>query len=137
MDGGVVGVDSAAVAVTITADRLGTSEPTTARGDISPPDGKEGPQEATQQQTRTQQSIGMRTGVWGGSIPVKQMQQSAGIEVEKWEKIQQLLDTFAAAREVMQTQQPTEYAEKDKNERMQRAGEEGGITNNTTINRSG
>eukprot|EP00956_Cyclotella_meneghiniana_P012041 scaffold17064_cov30-Cyclotella_meneghiniana.AAC.1 len=65
------------------------------------------------------------------------MQQSAGIEVEKWEKIQQLLDTFVAAGVGKRTQQPTEYAEKDKNKQMQRAGEEGGMRSNTTINQSG
>eukprot|EP00956_Cyclotella_meneghiniana_P016276 scaffold25630_cov78-Cyclotella_meneghiniana.AAC.2 len=36
-----------------------------------------------------------------------------------------------------ETQQPTGHTENDNNERMQRAGEEGGITSNTTINQSG
>eukprot|EP00956_Cyclotella_meneghiniana_P036210 scaffold122829_cov30-Cyclotella_meneghiniana.AAC.3 len=74
-------------------------------------------------------------GMWG-SITVKQMQQSTGIEVEIWRKIQQLFDTFLAAGVGKRTQQPTEFDENDNNERMRRAGEEGGIESNTTINRS-
>ena len=72
-----------------------------------------------------------------GSKRIQITQQSAVMEVEKWEKIQQLLDKFAAAREVMQTQQPTGHTDNNNNEQMQRAGEEGGSRNNTTINQSG
>eukprot|EP00956_Cyclotella_meneghiniana_P016073 scaffold25161_cov42-Cyclotella_meneghiniana.AAC.2 len=96
-----------------------------ARGYISPPLGRIEAREAhknTHEYTTINRNAG---GGMGGSITVKQMQQSAGIEVEKWGKIQQLFDTFVAAGMGKRTQQPTEYDENDNNERMRRAGGEG------------
>ena len=50
------------------------------------------------------------------------------------QKIQQILDLFVADHNKLKTQQPTGYTENDKNKRMRRAGEEGDIASNTTIN---
>ena len=52
-------------------------------------------------------------------------------------KTQQMVATVAAAGNGKQTQQPTEYVERDGFERVSIAGEEWGMDSNTTINYCG
>ena len=116
---------------------LPMSEPTMARGDILPPLGRIEARDAHKNNTRRRnnQSESGRgnAGVEKDTNNTTISRNGGGIV----EKIQQLSWTVAATVDGMKTQQPTGHTDNDNNERMQRAGEEMGSRNNTTINQSG
>ena len=122
--GGVVSGDSAAVAVTITAKAEHKCPAdlqdwffTSGRND-----------RGWRGHTNPHKPYNNQSGSGRGNAGVeisKTMQQSAVIEVEMSQKIQQLSWTVVAAGDRRGTQQPTEYDENDNNERMRRAGGEG------------